>query len=617
MGILRYLLRLSLLLLLVFAFSRIIFLLSAHDSITQDSWHTITSAFYYGLKTDVSAVCYILLLPALLACIELIWEWRFLYLLRRSFIRIVIVINALITAAETGLYHEWGTKINYKALLYLQHPGEVFHTASLWLLFVFLVLTVLQWLAGRVLYHKIVAPADKITRQPWAVILSLPVAAALLVGIRGGVGEIPMSAGDSYYTTNPTLNWAAVNSLWNLGQSILTGMQYGHSNPYRSMPEGAASAEVQKLVKGPCDPAPHILTTARPNIVLVIFEGWSADLIYSISGNADHSCTPHFDQLAASGLLFTRCYASGERSDQGLAAILSGFPALPLSSIVNYTSKVDRLPSLLSPFQRDGYGSLFLFGGQLGYGNLSTLVYHNKFDHVIEERDIDPQLYRGRLGVHDQHTFDILQHVLDTTRQPFFAGFFTQSTHFSFDYPAPKKPLKWAGNDSDYANSLMYADSCLGDFMDKAKGKKWYSNTLFILVADHSHLTPWSQDHRTSSLHHIPLLLCGDVLAPEYRGKNIPATVSQQDIAATLLAQTGHPHDEYEWSRDALALCSHHFAYWTFTEGFGMTTDSCELVYDLAGKKAVSSEFRNCDSVALKKQAFAYIQMVMDDFLKK
>lgn len=616
MRLLSYLLRLLLLLLIIFAISRVIFLVAAHSAFAADSWKTILASFYYGLKTDISSACYILLAPALLACMELVWESSLLYYLRLYYLRLVILINALVTAAETGLYHEWGTKLNYKALLYLQHPAEIFHTASVYLLLAFVALSLVQWVLGRVLYRAIVGQSDTIIRQPLASVLLVPVTGLLFIGIRGGVQEIPMSAGDSYYTANPALNWTAVNSLWNLGQSILAGRQYGRVNPYKLLPEAAARPTLNELMVCPGDTPVHILSTRRPNVVLIVFEGWSAELISSISGNAEHSCTPHFDQLAASGLLFTHCLASGERSDQGLTAILSGFPALPLSSIASYTAKVDKLPSLLQPFKKEGYRSFFLFGGQLSYGNLNTLIYHNRFDHVIEEKDIDPQLYRGRLGVHDQHTFDILQRSLDTMQGPFFASLFTQSTHFSYDYPGAKKKLPWAGSESDYASSLMYADSCLGDFMEKARKKPWFGNTLFILVADHSHVVPWCEDHRTAAMHHIPLLLYGDVLTDRYRGKRIASVVSQQDIPATLLAQTGHAHSEYTWSRDMLSSCGSHFAYWTFTEGMGLTTDSSEIVYDLAGRKTISTHCSG-DSTLLRKQAFSYIQMVMEDFLSK
>lgn len=617
MSAVRYLLRLSLLLLLVFAMSRVVFLVGAVPTLHAESFGTVLSSFYHGLKTDVATVCYLLFLPALLVAIESLIRSRFLYHIRRWYVRLILLVNAIITSAEPGLYHEWGTKLNYKALLYLEHPSEIFHTATASLLVLFVVMILLQWVVGLFLYNRIVRPVDEIIKQSRSALIIVPLYPILIIGLRGGVQEIPMSAGDSYYSTNPTLNWSTVNSLWNLGQSILTGMQYGRSNPYHFMPDKEAAENVAALYQSKCDLSEQILTTTKPNIVLVIFEGWSADLSYSISGIKEHSCTPHFDELAASGLLFKRCFASGERSDQGLTAVLSGFPALPLSSIVNYTAKVDQLPSLLEPFQKDGYSSLFLFGGQLSYGNLRTLIYHNKFDKVIEEKDIDPSIYRGRLGVHDQHTFDILQRALDTMHQPFFSGFFTQSTHFSYDYPGAKQGAAIAGDASGYTSSLLYADSCLGDFMKKAKKKPWFKNTLFILVADHSHVVPWNDDHHSSAMHHIPLLLYGDVIADDYRGKAITATVSQQDIAATLLSQTRHDHGAYDWSRDVFSSCSNHFAYWTFTEGFGLTTDSCEVVYDLAGRKMIKSQYAGCDSAIFEKQAFSYMQMVMEDFLRK
>jgi phosphoglycerol transferase MdoB-like AlkP superfamily enzyme len=276
---------------------------------------------------------------------------------------------------------------------------------------------------------------------------------------------------------------------------------------------------------------------------------------------------------------------------------------------------VAQLPSLLKPFGQEGYHSLFLFGGQLSYGNLKSLIYHNGFEKVIEEKDIDPAIYRGRLGVHDEHTFDILYHELNGLKPPFIAGFFTQSTHFSYDYPKVKLHIGWAGGDSDYANSMIYADSCLGDFFDKAKKEPWFANTLFIMVSDHSHVLAWNSDHRRAALHHIPLLFYGDVIKEEYRGIKKEEVVSQQDVAATLLALMNMPHDNFKWSRDVMNPFTKTFAYWTFTDGFGFTRSrDCELVYDLADKKAISKPTGACDTL-IERQGFSYLQMVFDDFI--
>ncbi len=612
-----YIIRIFLLFLFAFAVSRMIFLCFFWSSLSHETAVSILSSFYYALKTDISAASYLVAIPVLMVLTRLFFDSGFLSKLQRAYVPAVLFINALVTSADPALYREWGIKTSYKALLYLSHPSEVLSTATTAQLLIFVLLVMIQFALGYFIYEKLIIGRAESTAPYKAAsfvgtIFLIPF---LILGIRGGMQQIPVQAADSYYSTNAILNWAAVNSLWGLGQSIAAANQYGSQNPYRFYPKAQAEQTVDALYAAQKDQTPHFLKTSKPNIVLIIFEGWSADLIESISANHERSCTPHFDKLASHGLLFTDCLASGERSDQGVAAILSSFPSLPLSSIVNYPEKVNQRPSILRRFKDRGYTSLFLFGGQLSYGNLKTLIYHDGFDKVIEEKDIDRKISRGRLGVHDEYTFDILSHELHTMRQPFFSGFFTQSTHFSYDYPGTKKALSWAGDQSDYANALMYADSCLGDFFDKVKKEDWYGNTLFIMVSDHSHILPWNDNHKTSALHHIPLLFYGDVIKDEYRGIKKGDIVSQQDICATLLSQLDMDYSDFKWSRDIMAPNTIPFAYWTFTEGFGFTKGKdCEIVYDLANRKIVSG-IPSCDSDTIRREGFSYLQRIFDDFI--
>ena len=613
-----YLLRVLVLFLVAFGLSRLIFVGYLYPQLGHESLKSILSCFYYALKIDVAASCYLLLLPLLLIILETFFEFNFLAKLRRIYVFLILFINAIFTSADQGLYQEWGVKMNYRALQYLAHPSEVVSTATNLQLVAFVLLVILQMSVCSYLYFKWVKPADQwgAGNKFVSVLVSLLLVPVLILGIRGGLQQVPIQVSDVYYSTNANLNWAAVNTLWNVAQSVTTGVKYGLQNPYPFYDKNEAQKVVEELYSAREDSTVLFLKDQHPNIVFIVFEGWSADLIESIAHNKERACTPHFDILASNGLLFTNCIASGERSDQGLAAIMSSFPSLPLSSVVNYPEKVDQLPALLKPFKDKGYQSLFIFGGQLSYGNLKALIYHNGFDKVIEEKDIDPKIHRGRLGVHDEFTFDIFQHEISELKPPFFAGIFTQSTHFSYDYPKAKKSLEWAGAESDYANSMMYADSCLGDFFEKAKREPWFENTLFVMVSDHSHVMPWNDDHRKSSLHHIPLLFYGNVIKEEYRGAKKDAMVSQQDICATLLAQMQLPHQDFKWSKDIMAPGANTFAYWTFTEGFGFSRSSdCEFIYDLANKKDISPSVSKCDSADIKHEGFSYLQMVFEDFI--
>jgi glucan phosphoethanolaminetransferase (alkaline phosphatase superfamily) len=80
-----------------------------------------------------------------------------------------------------------------------------------------------------------------------------------------------------------------------------------------------------------------LLIQQNPNVVLIILESFSSDLLGCMG--ARQSAAPFLDSLASRGLLFTQIYSSGFRTDQGLPSLLSGFPATPVFSIITYPEK--------------------------------------------------------------------------------------------------------------------------------------------------------------------------------------------------------------------------------------------------------------------------------------
>ena len=85
-------------------------------------------------------------------------------------------------------------------------------------------------------------------------------------------------------------------------------------NPYIYFSNDEAKQNVRELYKTETDSTIYFLKTEKPNIVLVILEGWSADMIKSLGGY--DSVTTGFDKLASQGILFDSLYASGDLSDQ-------------------------------------------------------------------------------------------------------------------------------------------------------------------------------------------------------------------------------------------------------------------------------------------------------------
>ncbi|MFN8277813.1 MAG: LTA synthase family protein [Chitinophagales bacterium] len=597
--------------LLAFIISRTAFYLSLSTASKSLPVWLLTQ--WHGFPLDLSALSYVMMPVFLLEFIRQLTgkasRWIF------AWFQLQLLLISLLTVADVLLYQEWGIRTHLKAIRYLQHPEEVWFSAGLARISSGFLATGFLYLLFRWLFQKLSGkfPVFRFS-SPLAVLLIVPCLAVLVLFARGGWQPIPLQESAVFFSQQEAENITAENTLWHAAASIATEWHWQDGNRYRVMDNQKSTAIVQEWLTPGCDSILPVVTAQRPNVVCIIFEGWNARLMSAISGDSQHIVTPNFDALTKEGLLFTRCYASGERSDQGVGALFTGFPALPTGAIVNYPEKMKRLPKWPRPFIADGYQSLFLFGGQLEYGNLKGLIYDCGFQKIIEEKDINPAFYRGNLGVHDEHTFSVFHQELGSLQEPFLAALFTQSTHSEYDIPRATVHLPWANQQNGYVNALIYADSCLGDFFRKAKQTPWYRNTIFLLIADHGHPDPWNNNFKTKEMHHIPCMLIGGALDSGWRGQKISEVVSQEDWPGTIMQMCGRDGRPFQWSQNALNPCRQSGAHWVFTEGFGFVqNDSSEWVYDWANHYTVHE---SGSAGVLSNQAKAWLQQVMEVFIQ-
>ena len=95
------------------------------------------------------------------------------------------------------------------------------------------------------------------------------------------------------------------------------------------MDDTEAKEIVRSLFELPKDTTISLFKVKRPNVCILILEGWHADLIESLGGYK--GITPNFERLVNKGYLFTEIKSSGHISDQGIPAIL-GAPSCALPS---------------------------------------------------------------------------------------------------------------------------------------------------------------------------------------------------------------------------------------------------------------------------------------------
>lgn len=613
----KFLLRLLLFWLIVFSVNRLVFIFATLHLVSGIPYSEVFYAIVSGLKLDLATSASYLLLPFLLLFIYSVFSKPVFIRLNHISNYIIIIIYNLISFGEIGLYQEWRTKLNIQALLHFQNPAEVFNSTSWQLILLFVIPLLLFSFVYIKFYNKVVKPFFKTEqslnwkRKLKSILLFIPAAGIIFIFMRGGFQAIPISESDATYSRHQPLNDAALNPFRHLIKDYIEYRNNLKENPHTYMELAKAKSIVADLYKTSIDTTEIFINTGKPNIVFILLESWSANLVKSYGGDA---FTPFFDSLSGDGIKFTNFYPAGYVSDQGIPAILSSYPASFKIAVINQFKKIPALPCINIDLEKAGYTSSFVFGGDLNYGNLKTYVYNKGFDFIKEEKDFSASLTHGKLGIHDQPMAKEFAQILNTTSQPFMACWFTLSSHSPYDFPNEN----YTDTANDYEQSVHYTDNALRSFFAQAKTQTWFSNTLFVLVADHSHNSRKNFDLVNKEYHRIPMLFYGNVIKPEWCGKAVSDAFCQLDITPTLLKQLGLSAENYPWGKNMFNPHSPHFAYYCYYYGAGMVTDSVYVSLHRELNDPIDTKGKTPEEInKLTEQLKAFQQVFYDDFLAR
>jgi len=570
---------------------------------------------FQAFKLDLATACYFMVLPFLILLIQSVYSPRWMNGINKIYTGMMVVFYSLTSVGEMGIYSEWKTKLNYKVIKYLSHPGEIYNSSGTLDFLILLLLFFILSGVGIFLYIRWFCPnLVKVHRTWWfppAFLIITPV--LLVLGMRGGIQAIPINQSEAIYSKNNIMNVASVNNVFNLYISVFENLQNFNQNPYHFMEDTLAQSLVARVYEKEKDTTVKILSVRRPNIVLLILESWSADLIEDLGGKP--GITPEFRKLQEGGILFTDIFASGARSEQGMASIFGGFPSHPISCITVQPDKYKKVPSLSRDLQSVGYSTAFYFGGQLIYGNIKGYIYYNGFQKIMEVYDFPSRFPQGKLGIHDEYTLGYMADDLEGLKQPFFAALFTVSTHSPWDQPY-EKPLEWGDNEHEYINAALYTDHCLGEFFKQVSTKPWYDSTLFIIVADHSHNSYYNWHPHSREYHRIPMLFYGNAIKKEFRGTTWSKMGNQHDIPATLLAQLDIPARQFHWSKNLFNPYVTDFAYFTNEDGSGWIRPDGYFSFDKNSRGYYFMEPSEKRQDTLVLEGKAYLQEVFKEYLE-
>jgi phosphoglycerol transferase MdoB-like AlkP superfamily enzyme len=594
----------------LFVFARLLFIAFQFQSAFRNNPGELLSTFWHGAELDISTTGYYMLIPVFAAIPGICFNGNWYKIMIRWYSYILIVFSSLIMVSDANLYSYWGFRMDYTPMLYLKTPGEAMASVSTLKAIAFFTTIILISSLFIFIYHKLI---DRLFtdfekpkyRFPWIIVLML-LFGSLIIPIRGGFGIAPINAGTVYFSQKMFLNHAAINAIWNVGTSAFT--QKPVKNPYTFGGLTEAKNRVDTLMTKQGVPE-KVLNTNRPDIMIIILESFSGYLIGDLGG--DSLVTPNFNRYSKEGILFSNFYASGTRTDKAIPAILDGYPALPAQSVIKEPKKSQSLPNIVKILIDQGYNSSFWYGGEINFANFNSFVIGSGFRQIITKNNFAPEDYNSKWGVHDHVMFKALEDSMKGIKEPFINVVLTLSSHEPFDVPV-EPHFKGNSNLEKYKNSVYYADSALGSFLDWARQSEWWKNTLVILVADHCARVTTEMPIYSLDAFKIPMLWIGGAVSKT--GSRIEKHGSQTDIPATLCGQLDLLQF-FPFGKDLLGEGTASFAFYAFNEGFGFVTDSSAVAYDHKLKKPVLQYGKNPELALKSGQSF--LQVLFDDYLKR
>ncbi len=463
---------------------------------------------------------------------------------------------AFVAVAEFVFWNEFASRFNFIAVDYLIYTREVIgnirESYDLRPLFAgvglaALVMLALAWPALR----RATAPAGMAWRGRLgrlAVFLLLPAVSFLAVDARykefTDHAQATQLAGNGHYEfwhafrTNE-IDYAQFYRTEGIERVYkVLRSEFEHIGPQRFADRAPLAVERDIVGRGP---EKHL------NVVLITVESLSAEFLSAFGNQAQ--LTPRLDRLATEGMLFTRLYATGTRTVRGLEAVTLSIPPTPGNSIVKRPNN-DHLYTLGEIFAERGYEPLYLYGGYGYFDNMNAFFGGNGYT-VIDRTAIPPEAIHAEniWGVADEDLFTLALDQLDRRHadgKRFFAHIMTTSNHRPFTYPEGRIDIP---SGTGREGAVKYTDWAIGDFIERARTRPWFADTVFVIVADHTASGRGKTDLPVEKFLIPMIIYAPGHIAPA----RIDTLASQIDVAPTLLALLNFSYRSHFFGHDIIA----------------------------------------------------------------
>lgn len=294
-------------------------------------------------------------------------------------------------------------------------------------------------------------------------------------------------------------------------------------------------------------PIRHDAPEKKWNVIQITVESLSAKFLGRF-GNTNN-LSPYLDKIFDESLVFTNLYATGTRTVRGMEALTLSVPPTPGQSIVRRPHN-ENLFSVGSVFRSKGYDTAFIYSGYGYFDNMNAFFAANGY-RVMDRSSVAKTdiTYATVWGACDEDLFRWTMREADTAfaaGKPFHHFVMTTSNHRPFGFPAGCIDLPTGHREG----AVKYTDYAIGKFLEAARTKPWFTNTIFIIVGDHC-ASAAGKTALPIPGYHIPAIVWNPTLI---QPQQVGTLCSQIDLLPTVFGLMAWNYDSRFYGKDILRM---------------------------------------------------------------
>lgn len=511
--------------LIIFSILRVVYLFRfGNEAISYIYSSEIMLALLNGIRFDLQIILYSFL-PILLinffALSNNDKQKRIINKISIYFTSIILSVHVLILIIDQQFYTYFQTHLNILVFAFIEDDTTAV-LSSMWtdhpvikILIFFTFYIFIQTKILKYIIHK--------TRKEGNTLLVKRIAFLFIflscygIGLRGSLGVFPLQVDNATVGSNPFINILSLNGQFTfkdaikehaLNNSIISASDYLKEHKYASIDQVIIDYYGKDPIKEggnytdylfPKTKKDTFLSENPPNIVFIMMESFGYYYLKFHDKN-ELNLLGALEKNIKEDLFFTNFLSSTRGTIYSLENIvLNNTEPIISSSQKRFNSYKS---SVAYPYHSQGYETIFVSGGKIGWRNLFEWLPKQYFNSVYGSHTIkrnNPKALNNTWGVFDEFLFDDIFNQLEKNSQAKMIWALSTTNHTPYELPKTYKALPLNVSDSLYSQFIanketalknlkayQYANQKLGEFIDRIKQSPLGENTIIAVTGDHN-----------------------------------------------------------------------------------------------------------------------------------